>query len=79
MKPLPLRCVRMRLHPAMAAHGSVATKMNNVLRGPGTSLAALNPMMKAVGLPATPLTQTFRPGRNQFAAPTLRRDRPQLR
>jgi hypothetical protein len=62
METLILRGIRMRLHPAMTTNSSMTAQMNDVLRGPGATLPTLNPVMKAVGFPTAPLTQTTRPG-----------------
>ena len=59
MKPFILRGVGVTLHPAVAADGSMAAQMHNVLRFPGSTLAALDPVMKAVGLSTATLTQAI--------------------
>jgi hypothetical protein len=64
METLILRGIGMRLHPAMATDSSMAAQMHNVLRFPGSTLAALHPVMKAVGFPAAPFTQTTGSFRN---------------
>jgi len=60
MKPLILRGIRMGLHPAVTTNSAMTTQMHNVLRGPGTTLPTLHPVMETVGRDATPLTQTTR-------------------
>jgi hypothetical protein len=59
MKPFVLRGVGVPLHPAVAAESSVAAQMHNVLRFPGSALAALDPVVKAVGLSTATLAQAI--------------------
>jgi hypothetical protein len=59
MKPFILRGVGVTLHPSVAAESSMAAQMHNVLGFPGSALAALDPVVKAVGLSTATLTQAI--------------------
>ena len=78
METLTLSKTRIQLHPAMTTRGPMTAQMNDVLRLPRPTLAALDPVMETVRGTTTPLTQPTGAFRNYLPAPTLRRDRRSL-
>lgn len=75
MEALILCGIGVALHPAVAADRSVAAQMHNVLGFPRPTLAALNPVMEAVGTTAAPLAQSTGPGGYYFPAVPLKLSR----
>ena len=61
----------MGLDPAVATSRPMTAKMDDIFRRPRTSLASLHPVVKAVGLSATPFAKPTGSFRHKLAALSL--------